>query len=101
MKDTAKFHQALANQTILQSLCLEECALDDQFNQPESLEILLKSLSKLVNLTDLRLTELCKPIVDQHIVRLASSLPKLEVWPTKGFRLTDAIWDEVASLRSL
>lgn len=98
LRDSKDFHQALANQTSLQSLCLkgdvDEYALD-------AVDMLVESLSKLVNLTDLRLREISDFFVDHHIIQLARSLPKLEFWTTSGFQLTDCIWDGVATLRSL
>ncbi|MCJ1430061.1 hypothetical protein MMC29_007976 [Sticta canariensis] len=98
LRDSKEFHQALANQTSLQSLCLkgdvDEYALD-------AVDMLVESLSKLVNLTDLRLREISDFFIDHHIIQLASSLPKLEFWTTSGFGLTDCIWDKVATLRSL
>lgn len=100
-RDTKNFHQALANQKSLQKLWLKED--EDKFRSYplESADVLVETLSKLVNLTDLRLEELSDIFVDQHIMRLASSLPNLETLWTRGCRLTDAIWDEVASLKSL
>lgn len=96
MRDTPKFHQALAKpishgvwfQALVQIYALEA-------------EVLVKSLSSLVTLTELYLRETSDSFVDWHIVQLASSLPKLEVGSTSGYGLTDFIWDKVASLRSL
>lgn len=59
------------------------------------------SIGKFVNITDLRLQELTGDLVDQHIVQLAGSLPKLEALFIGGCRLTDAIWGGVATLGSL
>lgn len=100
LPDTKKFHQALANQTSLQTLWLKGDGDVDEFTLGRP-DVLVDSLSSLVNLTDLRLTEVSDAFDDQHIVQLANSLPKLEVWSTSGYRLTDAIWGAVASLKSL
>lgn len=74
MRNTYKFHQALANNTSLPSVWLrrfvDEYALEA--------DILVESLSKLVNLTELRLAAISDSLVDRHILQLASSLPKLE-----------------------
>lgn len=115
MQDTKKFHQALAYQTSLQYLWLDHIVIEERpGNLPRTpwlkgnldkdtmdTDVLVESLSKLVNLTDLHLLRISNSFKDQHIMQLANSLSKLEVWSTSGFRLTDAIWGEVASLRSL
>lgn len=92
-----KLLRALANQTSLQSLSLETTVK----GSPRRAEILVTSLSKLVNLKDLRVNEELSIFTDLQIMRLARSLPKLEVWSTSGDALTDDIWSAVASLRSL
>lgn len=97
MPDTEKFYQALANQTSLRSLSLQNCI--DVYTQ--EVVALVESLSKLVNLTDLRLRDLSSFFVDGHIMQLASNLPKLEALSTCGCRFTDAIWGQVSSLGSL
>lgn len=95
--ENKEFNQALANQTSLQSLWLEGGAVKDALET----DVLVDSLTKLVNLTSLRLGEMSKSFVDRHIVQLAGSLPKLKVLSTGGSILTDAIWDDVATLKSL
>lgn len=92
-----KLLRALANQTSLQSLSLETTVK----GSPRRAEILVTSLSKLVNLKDLRVNEEFSIFTDLQIMRLARSLPKLEVWSTSGDALTDDIWSAVACLRSL
>lgn len=97
MQDTGTLHRPLANQTSLRSLWLtgymDESVVDT--------DALVTSLSKLNNLTDLHLEHIAEFFGDRHIVKLARSLPKLEVWSTNGYRLTDSIWSAVASLKSL
>lgn len=103
LPDTKNFHKALANQTSLEYLFLKEEGVEggyDQAGQDEA-DVLLESLSKLTNLTDLRLRKCSSYFTDQHIIRLANSLPKLVVWSTNGIRLTNASLNAVASLRSL
>lgn len=95
--DAGRIHQALTSQASLQTLWLKAHLSK---NSPET-EALVESLCKLVNLTDLRLSESNGSIFDQHILQLARSLPKLQIWETSGYKLTDAIWDELAPLRSL
>lgn len=68
---------------------------------PLDADIVVDSLSKLVNLKDLCLEGICEIFVDQHIVQLASSLLKLEIWSMSGCGLTDAIWSELTPLKSL
>lgn len=96
-RDTKKFHQALANQTSLRSLWLKENVRKNALEP----DVLIESLSKLVNLTELHLGETSNSFVDHQVVHLAGKLPKLEVWSTSGYRLTDAIWGTIATLRSL
>lgn len=97
MRNSKDFHQALGNQTSLQSLWLK----GESDETGDGIEILVESLSKLVNLTDLRLREISDPFANEHISTLARSLPKLEVWWTSGYGITDTIWDDIASLKSL
>lgn len=101
MRDTEEFLHALANQTSLQRLWLKGGLEEHTEYETNSFKGLVDSLSKLVNLMDLRLTEFSDLFFDRHIVQLAGHLPKLEVWSTRGFGLTDTIWGKVASLRSL
>ncbi|KAL9033177.1 MAG: hypothetical protein Q9214_007635, partial [Letrouitia sp. 1 TL-2023] len=49
----------------------------------------------------LRLRDISDYFNDEVIQRLARSLSKLEVWCTSGWAITDAIWEEVAQLKSL
>lgn len=97
LRDTIKFYEALAKKTSLQRLYLHG---DVSMNVVEA-DVIVESLSKLVNLTFLGLQEISESFVDRHIVQLARSLPKLEVWLTAGGKLTDAIWGGVATLKSL
>lgn len=116
MRNTKEFHQALANKTSLHSLvlarALDEGAVEvfrwqgrwflgDLDEDAVDADNLIESLSKLVNLTILRLPWITNSFEDRHIIQLARRLSKLEVWSTSGYGLTDKIWDEVASLRSL
>ena len=98
--DTEEYLLALANQTSLQFLCLKE-EENVEMHDPEAAAVLVETLSKLVNLTDLDVSENFGILTDLHIMRLARSLPKLKVWSTNGCGLTDFIWGAVASLRSL
>lgn len=97
---TEEFLLALANQTSLQFLTLEE---QEEIGYWDLVWVdsLVESLSKLVNLTELYVSEMFASFTDLQILRLASGLPKLEVWVTSGDGLTDDIWSAVASLRSL
>lgn len=95
--DNKEFHQALANLTSLQSLWLEGGALKHELEN----DVLVDSLTKLVNLTSLCLTDISESFVDRHIVQLAGSLPRLEILWTSGGILTNAIWGEVGALKLL
>ena len=97
MADARDFHQALANQTSLQELQLQ----GDSDEGGDGVATLVESLSQLVNLTDLRLQDISDYFTDEVLGRLARSLPKLEGWYTSGWGVTDAIWGDMASLKSL
>lgn len=83
-------------------------AVDEEFmDRKESMDeeeldadILVESLSELVSLTSLHLLG-AETLRDQHIMRLTGCLPKLEVWSTIGYWLTDGIRDKIAFLKSL
>lgn len=95
--ESEMFYKALSNCTSLQYLDLKE---DNEMKEEEA-DRVVESLSKLVNLTDLCLGEESYLLNDRQVARLARSLPKLENWSTGGYKLTDAIWSPLASLRSL
>ena len=100
MWDSRSFHQALSHQTSLQSLWLKGESNELGQDGPD-VDILVESLSKLENLTDLRLRDISDAFLDKHLCQLAQSLPRLETWWTSGWGITDAIWADVASLHSL
>lgn len=102
LRDTKNFHQALAHQTSLQNLWLkgDKSEFDEDEFDVEA-DVIVESLSKLINLKDLHVEGISSVFVDRHFVQLAGNLPQLKSWSTNGGRLTDAIWEEVASLRSL
>ena len=100
MWESRDFHQALAHQTSLQSLWLtgesNELGQDGQ-----DVDIFVDALSKLENMTDLRLRDISDAFMDRHLRKLAQSLPKLETWWTSGWGITDTIWSDMASLQNL
>lgn len=100
MWDSRSFHQALSYQTSLQSLWLKGESNELGQDGPD-VDILVESLSKLENLTDLRLRDISDAFLDKHLCQLAQSLPRLETWWTSGWGITDAIWADVASLHVL
>jgi len=97
MSESGDFHRALASQTSLQALWLK----GDSSDLGSDVDIFVESLSKLENLTDLRLREISDYFLDNHICKLAQCLPKLETWWTSGYAITDIIWSDVISLHSL
>jgi len=99
MRGNQEFHKALAHQTSLQSLSLKGEAED--FGLGGGFIILVDSISQLVNLVDLDLKEISDYFRNEHICQLARHLPKLEVWWTSGYGITDVVWDDIASLKSL
>jgi len=97
MSESSDFHCALASQTSLQALWLK----GESSDLGSDVDILVDSLSKLENLTDLRLREISDYFLDSHISKLAQCLRRLETWWTSGYGITDAIWSDVASLHDL
>lgn len=97
MSQSKEFHHALVHQPSLQFLRLKgESSLSSS-----DADVLVESLSKLENLTDLRLHDISDYFMDEHIRTLAKSLHKLEIWASSGYAITDAIWGDVGSLRYL
>ena len=98
MKDSRSFHQALAHQQTLRYVLLkgdpDEIVRDD-------VDILVDSLSKLKQVTNLRLRDIGDYFSDEHICLLARNLPCLEEWATSGYGISDVIWEDIASLESL
>ncbi|KAI9782646.1 MAG: hypothetical protein M1835_003988 [Candelina submexicana] len=98
MRDNQDFHRALASQPDLQSVKLkgesEDVARDD-------LDILVGSLSCLVQLRDLQLREVSDYFRDEHICTLASKLTRLEELYTSGFGITDIVWRDISRLSNL
>lgn len=97
MSESGDFHRALASQTSLQGLWLK----GESSDLGSDVDTLVDSLSKLENLTDLRLREISDYFLNNHICKLAQCLLKLETWWTSGYGITDAIWSDVASLHDL
>ena len=89
------FHQALAHQQSLRCVSLwgdaEDCDIDT----------LVEALCQLRHLTDLHLSNLSDFFRDEHIRKLARSLPNLEDLFTSGWGITDAVWPDLATLRYL
>ena len=97
MSESRDFHRALSQQTSLQDLWLKGESSDN----PEDVDFLVESLSKLENLTDMRLQEVSDYFLNKHFCTLAKSLQRLEVWESSGYAITDAIWSDMASMKSL
>lgn len=97
MAENQDFHRALASQTNLQSLFLQ----GESSDLGSDVDVLVDALSKLENMTDLRLPEISDYFLDSHICQLAKHLPRLKIWWTSGYAITDAIWADVASLHAL
>ena len=97
MSGNKDFHQALALQTKLISLYLK----GEESETPADNDNFVDSLSKLVNLRDLRLTQISAHFTECHICTLAQNLPNLETYWTAGYHITDAIWPDIAKLKLL
>jgi len=99
MRPNLVFHEALAHQTSLQSLSLKGEAED--YGTGTGNTALATSISQLADLKELDLKDISDYFTDMHICKLARNLPKLEIWWTSGCGITDAIWHDVASLKTL
>ena len=97
MSESRDFHRALSQQTSLQDLWLK----GESSENPEDIDVLVESLSKLENLTDMRLQEVSDYFLDKHFCTLAKSLRILEVWESSGYAITDAIWSDMTCMKSL
>ena len=97
MSESRDFHRALSQQTSLQDLWLK----GESSENPEDIDVLVESLSKLENLTDMRLQEVSDYFLDRHFCTLAKNLERLEVWESSGYGITDAIWSDMNSMKSL
>ena len=90
------FHQALKHQArSLRSLLLKGPGEDCDIN------VLVDSLACLDHLSTLRLRDVSDYFNNEHIRRLALSLPELESFWTSGFEINDTIWAEMAQLHNL
>lgn len=98
MQDCMEFYRALAFKTSLKALSL---AGDADEQGIDVAELLLASLCKLVNLEDLCIKDASDFFGNEAIMELARSLSKLESLWSSGFGFGDAIWDDIASLKSL
>ena len=97
MSESRDFHRALSQQTSLQDLWLKGESSDNL----EDVDLLVESLSKLENLTDMRLQDVSDYFLDKHFCTLAKSLQRLEVWESSGYAIGDEIWGDMASMKSL
>ena len=92
------FHRALSHQRSLKSLYLK--GEGDELGT-DGYDILVDSLCKLENLTDLSLENISDYFQDKHICRLARGLPKLETFATSGFGVTDVVLKDLVNLKYL
>lgn len=98
MCDAMEFHRALSSQISLKDLFLRG---EPDYNEIIGTEVLVQSLSKLTNLTDLEVRKISDRFTNRHILKLARSLLKLKYWSTGGHRIDDVIWNGLLPLRSL
>ena len=97
MADSKDFHQALAHQPSLLHLSLRGESSESSTDN----NVLVDALTKLKNLTELRLREISDNFMNTHIMQLTLSLTQLEVFWTSGYGITDEIWSAVSTLRNL
>ncbi len=98
MRDNQDFHRALASQPDLLTVKLKG---DSEDVVRDDLDILVGSLSNLVQLRDLQLREVSDYFRDEHICTLASKLTQLEELYTSGFGITDIVWWDISRLSNL
>ena len=97
MAESKEFHLALAHQPSLKSLSLRGEASE---NSADTLA-LVDALSKLGNLTELRLRDISDYFLNEHIICLAHSLKNLEHFWTSGYGITDEVWPALSTLMNL
>ena len=97
LSESSKFHSALSLQKQLKSLSMG----GEESESVRDNDALVESLSKLVQLTNLRLTQVSASFTEHHIRTLAQNLPNLETFETWGFHITDGIWPDIAKLARL
>lgn len=92
------FHKAMSHQTSLESLILRaypEGAFKDD------IDTLVDSIAQLNALRELDICETSELFHDPQIIRIASSLQKLEKLSFSGYDITDSIWPSISSLHHL
>jgi len=97
---TAKsFHQAISQQTTLESLTLRA---DNEDSSRNDVDHLLMSISQLHNLKELDLSETSEEVFTNADIKLiASALPKLEELFVSGSDISDQIWPSISCLHNL
>ena len=92
------FLKALAHQDSLESVWLRG---DGEEFIGEDIAVVVESLINLTNLKDLRLRDMSDFFRNEHLCTIARHLLNLEELWTSGYGITDAIWPDVALLKSL
>ncbi|KAH0542185.1 hypothetical protein FGG08_003406 [Glutinoglossum americanum] len=91
-----EFHQALTNQTSLQSLKLKG---DIDGTSVTDTEFFVDCLAKLTNLRDLQLRDVSDFFDDANICDLVRDLSELQVFWTSGFNISDAVLPALTRLK--
>jgi hypothetical protein len=100
MAGSKEFHEALTNQTSLQSLKLKGNSND---TSRVDVDILVECLAKLTNLKDLQLRDVSDYFDDADVCRLVRDLDELQVFWTSGYGISDEVLPALVKpkLRSL
>lgn len=99
VKDSRDFHVALAHQPSLRSLFLKGDGYDGITR--DDLDIMMESLGRLTELRELEFRGVSDLFDEARITYLAEHLKNLEDLYVGGTEVTDAVWEELASLKNL
>ncbi|KAK3074357.1 hypothetical protein LTR53_003286 [Teratosphaeriaceae sp. CCFEE 6253] len=97
-KDHHDFHKALGTQSGLQSLLLRA---DPDPMTRDDVEAVLDGLCRLTGLRELNLLGISDYLSDHHIETLAQHLKRLVTIYIGGYGITDAVFNDVATLKHL
>lgn len=98
-KDNRNFHMALAHQPSLRSLFLKGDGYDGVTR--DDLDTMVESLGRLTELRELEFRGVSDLFDEARIVYLAEHLKNLEDLYVGGTEVTDAVWEELASVKNL
>ncbi|KAL2002659.1 hypothetical protein VTN02DRAFT_6269 [Thermoascus thermophilus] len=97
MSHARAFHEALASQSSLQSLCLQ----GETSEADEDQAVLVQALGQLNNLRELDLKDISDNFTPDHVATLTPFLPKLEQLIISGYNFHCEVWNSFLCLPKL